>query len=215
MKFFLTDPMNTEPYLEFLRGKVKLAEPLGFAIDEAQINPRLKPHQRATVKWNVEGGRRADFLAFGLGKSVIQLETVRLIAEHHRSRGLIIAPLGVRQEFQRDAVEILGWSTGPKFIRSIREADATGLYITNYETVRDGKLDPRQFIVVSLDEASCLRGFGGTKTFREFMAIMAGDDRRSMGTRETNEGVRYRFVATATPVRMNTSRCWPTRPFSG
>jgi hypothetical protein len=41
-----------------------------------------------------------------------------------------------------------------------------------------------------------LRGFGGTKTFREFMRLFAGDDR---GTGIKAEGVRYRFVATATP----------------
>lgn len=191
--------MSEDPYLDFLRGKVKLAEPLGFAIDEACINAALKPHQRATVKWNVEGGRRGDFLAFGLGKSIIQMETLRIIAEHHEARALIVAPLGVRQEFERDAREILGWEQGPKFIRSIEEAGATGVYLTNYETVRDGKLDPRAFIAVSLDEASCLRGFGGTKTFREFMAVMAGDDRRDMQARTVNDGVRYRFVATATP----------------
>jgi hypothetical protein len=52
---------------------------------------------------------------------------------------------------------------------------------------------------VSLDEAAILRGFGGTKTFREAMATMAGDDRRDMSARVVTEGVRYRFVATATP----------------
>ncbi len=72
-----------------------------------------------------------------------------------------------------------------KFIRSIREADETGLYLTNYETVRDGKLDPKQFLVTSLDEAACLRAFGGSKTYREFMRLF--------------DGVPYRFVATATP----------------
>ena len=72
------------------------------------------------------------------------------------------------------------------FIRSIKEASEGGIYLTNYETVRDGKLDPRKFDAVSLDEASVLRGFGGTKTFREFMNLFEG----------TNS---YRFVATATP----------------
>ena len=42
--------------------------------------------------------------------------------------------------------------------------------------MRDGKIDPSAFLAVSLDEAAVLRGFGGTKTFREFMRILAGDD---------------------------------------
>lgn len=72
------------------------------------------------------------------------------------------------------------------------------VYLTNYETVRDGKLDPRAFTVASLDEASCLRGFGGTKTFREFMGMFAGDY-KGMNERILSDGVKYRYVATATP----------------
>ncbi len=72
-----------------------------------------------------------------------------------------------------------------RFIRSNEECDATGLYLTNYETVRDGRLDPKYFNGVSLDEAAVLRRFGGTKTFREFMRLF--------------ESAPYRFVATATP----------------
>jgi DNA modification methylase len=187
-----------DAYDDFLKAKVRLAEPLGFEVDESRINPALKPHQCAMVKWMVEGGRRALFAAFGLGKSVMQLEAMRLICEHTNGRALIVCPLGVRQEFIRDAKEILGWLIPPKFIRSIKEADATGIYLTNYETVRDGKLDPHSFTAASLDEAGILRGFGGTKTFREFMALFAGDDRRD-GSRTSSEGLRYRFVATATP----------------
>src|SRR5690606_24057787 len=143
-------------------------------------------------RWAVRGGRRAIFAAFGLGKSVIQLETLRIILKRSGGRGLIVAPLGVRQEFMRDAAA-LGITL--RFIRRIEEADETGSYITNYETVRDGKLDPREFIATSLDEAAVLRGFGGTKTFREFMRLFADDDRSG----PAGEGIPYRFVATATP----------------
>lgn len=138
------------------------------------------------------------FASFGLAKTTIQLETVRLAAAHAGGRGLITVPLGVRQEFARDAVNILGWPEPPKFIRSIDEAGTTGVYLTNYETVRDGKLDPRLFAATSLDEASVLRGFGGTKTFREFMRLYAGDG-KTLNERVRGAGVRYRFVATATP----------------
>jgi len=187
-------------YLEFLKRKVKVAERMGFDCDDSEINQALKPHQRVAVQWNVAGGRRADFLAFGLGKSAIQLETVRIIlAKVGSGRGLIVAPLGVRQEFVRDALELLKWDEAPKFIRGIDEAGPEGIYITNYETVRDGKLDPAEFVVVSLDEAAILRGFGGTKTFREFMRLFTGDGGPTQRHRVDGKTVKYRFVATATP----------------
>lgn len=186
-------------YRSFLESKVKLAPRIGPSEHEyLDVNPILKPHQAAIVRWMVAGGRRACFASFGLGKTVIQLEAVRLTRDRVGGKGLIVLPLGVRQEFTRDAA-MLGMTV--KFIRRIEEAtDPDGIYLTNYETVRDGKLDPRQFTVSSLDEAAVLRGFGGTKTFREFMALFAGDDRRDRLARRTDSGgVAFRFVATATP----------------
>lgn len=185
-------------YQEFLESKIRIAQPDGFSCEDSEINAALKPHNKLMVKWLVEGGRRACFASFGLHKTVTQLETVRITLTKTGGRGLIIAPLGVRQEFKKDSVNILGWSEGPKFIRRIEEADETGIYITNYETVRDGKLDPRLFNVCSLDEASVLRGLGGSKTFREFMRLFTGDA-GPKGNRRGTETVPYRFVATATP----------------
>lgn len=181
-------------YEDFLRAKVRLAEPKGFEVEPSAFNPLLKPHQRAIATWLVRQGRAACFAAFGLGKSVMQLEVVRVTRDLAGGYALITIPLGVRQEFYRDAA-MLGITV--RFIRSFDEVDDPAtIYLTNYETVRDGKLDPRRFSVASLDEASCLRGFGGSKTFREFMALFAGDD-RAAGIR--GDGVRYRYVATATP----------------
>jgi hypothetical protein len=171
-----------EQYRKFLKAKCRLAEELGHGVSPVDINPMLKPHQKDSVLWMVQGGRRALFASFGLGKTFMQLEAVRLTLAAAGGRGLIVLPLGVRQEFTRDAAT-LGLTV--KFIRRIEEAGETGIYLTNYETVRDGKIDPGQFTVTSLDEASVLRGFGGSKTFREFMRVF--------------ETVPYRFVATATP----------------
>ena len=183
-------------YEKFLQDKVCVAPTYGFEVLPEQVNPNMKPHCRAIVPWLLAGGRRALFASFGLHKTVIQLEFVRLASEHAGGRGLITLPLGVVQEFRRDAVQRLGWAEPPRFIRSIEEAGETGVYLTNYETVRDGKLDPREFVATSLDEADVLRGFGGSKTFREFMRLFAGDDRQA-GIK--TEGIRYRLVATATP----------------
>jgi hypothetical protein len=148
----------------------------------------------------VKGGRRACFASFGLGKSIIQLEAVRITRDISGGMGLIVIPLGVRQEFVRDSIEILKWEHAPKFIRRIEEAtDPNGIYMTNYETIRDGKLDPAEFTVATLDEASVLRGFGGSKTFREFMRLFTGDGGPSRNQRQDGKTVQFRFVATATP----------------
>lgn len=168
-------------YRDFLANKVRMAPVSGFPVEDAEINPILKPHQRDMVKWAVKGGKRAIFAAFGLGKSVIQIEVLRIVCEKSAGRGLIVLPLGVRQEFRRDGL-MLGVEI--KFIRRIEEAGETGLYMTNYETVRDGKLDPNLFTAVTLDEASVLRSYG-SKTYQTFLDLF--------------DGVRYRFVATATP----------------
>jgi len=179
-------------YEDFLRAKIQMAQTWGFEIAESEVNPLLKPHQRQIVRWAVAGGRRAVFCAFGLGKTVIQLEIVRIVCARAGGMGLIVIPLGVRQEFLRDA-QMLGIDV--KFVRRIEECtDSQGIYLTNYETVRDGKLDPRAFTAASLDEAACLRGFGGTKTFREFMALFAGDDRRDQSQRIVGQQVPYRAI---------------------
>ena len=169
-------------YIEFLKGKIRLAEFGGFEVADSDINPILKPHQRAIVRWSVRGGNRAIFAAFGLGKSVMQIETLRLIHSRAGGKVLVCAPLGVRQEFRRDG-QMLGVEF--KFIRTPEEMDdGQDFYLTNYESIRDGKLDPNLFTAVSLDEASVLRSFG-SKTYQTFLDLF--------------KTVKYRFVATATP----------------
>lgn len=184
------------PYEQFIKNKVVFKDDDGIEIDVGEVNPILKPHQKQIVKWAVKKGKAAIFASFGLGKTIMQLETVRLTLKHSGGYGIIVCPLGVRGEFFHDA-ELLGIDV--KFIRSVDEVeDENTIYITNYETVRDGKINPQFFTVASLDEASVLRGFGGTKTFREFMALFAGD-RKTMNERTITNPVPFRYVATATP----------------
>ena len=169
-------------YQEFLESKRPIAAETGFPVTATEIHPILKDHQRDIVRWALSGGRRAVFAAFGLGKSIMQLEIMRHVMAHTGGPTLIICPLGVRQEFIRDA-QMLGLA--PRFIRRPEEiTPGPGLYLTNYETVRDGKLDPNLFDGVSLDEASILRSYG-SKTYQTFLSLF--------------RTVRYRFVATATP----------------
>ncbi len=175
--------MSAPAYAEFLREKVNFDRSYGFDVDPADLSSVLKPHQRDITRWALAGGRRAIFAAFGLGKSVMQIEIQHRVCVHEgpEARALIIAPLGVRQEFMRDAA-LLGVPI--RFVRRSDEVDGPGLYLTNYESVRDGRLDVNLFVSVSLDEASVLRSFG-SKTYQEFLTGF--------------DGVKYRFVATATP----------------
>lgn len=168
-------------YADFLKDKISLDTRTGFEVSEGDINPILKPHQKDIVKWAIRGGRRAIFASFGLGKTFMQLEIMRAIASREGGRQLIIAPLGVRQEFKIDCAK-LGLSI--EFVRWTADLSGPGLYITNYESVRDGRLDVNEFNAVSLDEAAVLRSYG-SKTYQNFLTLF--------------ESVKYRFVATATP----------------
>lgn len=181
------------PYSALLAAKVPPAPVLGFdcKLDEVRAaladGRPLKPHQRACIAWAVRGGRRALFQTFGLGKTIQQLEILRLMlakmAERESSHGraIIVAPLGVRQEFRRDAAA-LGITL--KVIRSDAEIDGPGIYLTHYEAVRLGHVTPALFDAASLDEAAVLRDYG-SDTYQTFLPLFAA--------------VPYRFVATAVP----------------
>lgn len=172
-------------YQEFLETKIELAQDSGFVVAPEKINQVLKPHQRDAVAWALKGGRRALFESFGLGKTVQELEFCHLAAEHEKGRALIVLPLGVKQEFTRDAVEILGYER-PIYCRTMDEVKAcdSQIVLTNYERVRDGDIDPLYFVATSLDEASVLRSFG-SKTYQTFL--------------DKFKNVPYKLVATATP----------------
>lgn len=184
MSLILNNGNTGIDYSEFLREKVAFDRRFGFDVDATAVNPVLKPHQRDIVLWAVRGGRRAIFSSFGLGKSVMQLETLRLTIGQAGGRALVVAPLGVRGEFIRDGRDLLDLEV--RFIRKTEQIDPawSGIYVTNYESVRDGRLDVDGFTAVSLDEASVLRSFG-SKTYQEFLGMFGA--------------VPYRFVATATP----------------
>ena len=172
-------------YQEFLEGKIDVAPLTGLDVKPEQLSPALKPHQRDSVLWALRGGRRALFAAFGLGKTVMQLEWTRIVAEMTGGRVLIVLPLNVRREFWDDAQNILH-QAAPPYVRTMAEAEATQapVVMTNYERVRDGDIEPRRFVGVSLDEAATLRSFG-SKTYQVFL--------------DKFKGVKYKLVNTATP----------------
>ena len=184
---FNDNSKNTESeYLEFLRGKIERAPVSGFEISREEINDALLPHQKDAVAWALKGGRRALFESFGLGKTAQELEFCHQAAKREKRPALIVLPLGVRQEFKRDAVKLLGYKE-PVYVRTmqeVRDNEDAEIMLTNYERVRDGDIDPAYFAATSLDEASVLRSFG-SKTYQTFL--------------DKFKGVKYKLVATATP----------------
>lgn len=172
-------------YREFLETKIELATESGFVVDPEKVNKALKPHQRDAVMWALKGGRRALFESFGLGKTVQEIEFCHLAAEYSGGRALIVLPLGVKQEFTHDAVEVLGYEK-PEYCRTMEEVgqSTSQIVLTNYERVRDGDIRPDYFTATSLDEASVLRSFG-SKTYQTFL--------------DKFKNVPYKLVATATP----------------
>jgi hypothetical protein len=180
-----------QSYQDFLRSKMVHAEDRGIVVSPDELNPKLFPHQRALAAWAIRGGNRAIFASFGLGKTVIQIQILEALLANNQDSGLIVCPLGVKGEFVRDA-----WDFFIRKFLYVRNNEEFGeayhsgqrFFLTNYERIRDGALDPNHFKVISLDEASILRGFGGTKTFREFMRLF-----------EQNPNIKHKFVATATP----------------
>ena len=175
---------TTEKYRQFLESKSVVAQERGM--EPGELNPNLKPHARDIAAWMIRGGNRACFASFGLHKTSIQLQILESIVGD--GSGLIVCPLGVKHEFVREAAA-RGFSFTPVYVRTSAELDelqAQGHrhFLTNYERVRDGQLDPNRFLVCSLDEASVLRSFG-SKTYQTFLQLF--------------DRVRFKYVATATP----------------
>lgn len=172
-------------YIEFLKTKIELAPESGFEVDRSKINKALKPHQEDAVAWALRGGRRALFESFGLGKTVQEIEFCYQAIKKEGGKALIVLPLGVKQEFTQDAVNVLGYEK-PKYVRNMQEVKEASekILLTNYERVRDGDIDPSYFTATSLDEASVLRSFG-SKTYQTFL--------------DKFKSVKYKLVATATP----------------
>jgi DNA modification methylase len=172
-------------YKEFLESKIELAQDSGFEVNPADINKALKPHQRDAVIWALKGGRRALFESFGLGKTIQEIEFCKQVIDHEGGRALIVLPLGVKQEFTQDAVNVLEYDA-PVYCRSMEEVEScdSSIVLTNYERVRDGDIRPDYFVATSLDEASVLRSFG-SKTYQTFL--------------DKFKNVPYKLVATATP----------------
>lgn len=164
-------------YQSFLASKTLRAKEHGLQ-RIPELAPHLFPFQRMCVEHHLRTGSAGCFLDTGLGKTEIQLEFCQKAIEATNERALIWTPLAVAGQTKRRA-EKYGYEA-----RVIREqSDAgPGINICNYD--RREKIDPAEFAIVSLDEASILKSFTG-KTTRAMI--------------DAFKGHRFKLVATATP----------------
>lgn len=173
-------------YETFLKSKIIVAENFGIDTTDIKFSENLFPHQKDIVRFCLEGGRRAIFATFGLGKGYMQLEIANQLIERTGKSFLIVCPLGVAGEFKRDNAKLEKNKYDITYITDTDEFDnaKVQIYLTNYERVRKGDIDPSKFCGVSFDEASILRNLQ-TETTNYVLQHF--------------KQVPYRFVATATP----------------
>lgn len=151
----------------------------GRGFEPPPLHKDLKPHQAHCVDFAIRTGRSALFLDTGLGKTFCALEWSRAVTERTNKPVLMLAPLAVAHQHQREAER---FGLDAKAIREPTEINGARTYITNYD--RLAKFDPAKFAGVVLDESSILKSFTGATT-RALIAAFAQTP--------------YRLACTATP----------------
>ena len=175
-----TAPKETKmkDYDKFLESKRLRVEPVGFDVDDSEINSRLFDWQRAIVRWALRRGRCALFEDCGLGKTPQQLEFGNQICKRTGGRALILTPLAVARQTQREAEKFGIQATVARCAEDVRD----GINICNYEMAHH--LNSSAFQCIILDESSILKSFDGT--MRKFLTQFASN-------------IKYRLCCTATP----------------
>jgi RAD3-like DEAD/DEAH box helicase/helicase-like protein len=142
-------------YQTFLASKAPAAPPSGL-IDLPPLTSGLKPFQAAMTQWALRRGRAAIFAGTGLGKTLMQLEWARVVAEHTDRRVMILCPLAVAEQTVEEAVKFgipgAAYAATPEEIR-------TEIVVTNYE--RFEKFDIQKFVGIVLDESGIIKSEGG------------------------------------------------------
>ena len=169
--------MSLEAYHQSIAKKRVSFEPRGF--EPRSLHPALKPHQAHCVEFSTRAGCSAMFLDTGLGKTLGALDWARAVTERTNRPVLMLAPLAVSGQHEREADR---FGLDAKAIREPSEIGAPRTYITNYE--RLDRFDPAAFGGVVLDESSILKSFTG-KTTRALISSFANTP--------------YRLACTATP----------------
>jgi hypothetical protein len=190
------DPLLSEPLPRLPRGEAAARPRLRRApVDRRRRAPALQgTRPRSSAGPCRVAGARSSRASGSARRSCSSRRCGSRSLAHAGGRGLIVARSACGRSSCATRRSSASRSVHP---RRPPRSTGPGLYLTNYESVREGKIDvARLFTAVSLDEASVLRGFGGTKTFREFM--------RLFDARRTASWPRRRRA------RTSTSSCSPT-----
>ncbi len=141
--------MNYQEILE--RKKVRRIES-GF--DASDLNPALFDFQQYCVLKMLKMGKGAIFAGCGNGKTLMQLEWAKQVAEHEGKPVLILAPLSVSKQ----TISVCSCFGDHLDLHRDRTPDDK-LIITNYEQIENIKAE--EFVGVVLDESSILKNFTG------------------------------------------------------
>lgn len=163
-------------YVDFLKSKLKAHQPSGF--EPGPLNPALMDFQRDIESWGIRKGRCAYFLDTGLGKTLEQLEFARQVNNHTGKNVLILAPLAVSKQTEREARK---FGISVNLCREQAEVKP-GVNITNYEMLRHFR--PEEFAGIVLDESSILKSYMG---------------KTKMNLVNSFSATPYRLCCTATP----------------
>lgn len=153
------------PYSEFIARRRARVGATGRTVTAERLHESLKPFQVDIVQWAATVGRPAVWADTGLGKTRMQVEWCRVMAD----TALIVTPLAVAQQTVEEAAKI---GVTARYVRDADQIDGTGLYVTNYEMVE--RFPASMFGAVALDEASILKQSDGktrTRLIQHFAEV--------------------------------------------
>lgn len=163
-------------YQEFLKQKEFNKVSVGFV--PTGLNEKLWLHQPAIVEWACRRGRAAIFADTGLGKTLMQLEWANQVHKHTGKPVLLLAPLAVGKQTEREALKFD--IEDARYVAYPSEGGA--IQITNYEKL--DHFNPDDYAGIVLDESSILKGQTGA--YRRMLTDFAAN-------------IEYRLSCTATP----------------
>ena len=143
-------------YEEFIENKSISVVSTGMKVDKSELNPMLFEFQKDIVRWALGKGKAAIFADCGDGKTAMQLEWAEQIRTREGGKVIIIAPLAVSQQTERE-----GQKFGIKvnICEGMQDVTANAVNITNYEKLQ--KFNADEFIAVVLDESSIIKSYSG------------------------------------------------------
>jgi hypothetical protein len=143
-------------YKEFIESKSIQVTATGIEVKKNELNNMLFEFQKDIVRWALAKGKAAIFADCGDGKTAMQLEWAEKIRTRTGGKVIIIAPLAVSQQTERE-----GRKFGIKvnICESMNDVTADAVNITNYEKLQ--KFNADEFIAVVLDESSIIKSYSG------------------------------------------------------